>query len=318
MKRSIFLALSVIFLLTGILQANPADIYPTGKVDMVDFAVFAAAWLSNDSPTANWNPDCDISEPNDGFIDELDLAVLAANWLWTALDDKVWVDINDPGVSEHEAFNGYMSKYETTNAQYCAYLNAAKASNGITISADQVIGASGPYLGQMYYYLAGSGHTYNGATNGGAARINWTGSSFTVDSGFGNHPVTYVSWAGAMAFCNYYGWRLPTEWEWQAVADYDGSYTYGHGFGVINNSLANYYDSLHPYGTTAVGSYGTIHGYGMCDMAGNVFEWTDSIYSGSSHVTCGGCWDAADQYSAISYRVGKSGTFHYVGFRVCR
>jgi hypothetical protein len=30
-----------------------------------------------------------------------------------------WVSINDPGVSGHEAFNGQMSKYETTNAQYC-------------------------------------------------------------------------------------------------------------------------------------------------------------------------------------------------------
>jgi hypothetical protein len=317
MRRSIFLALSVIFSLTGILQANPADIYPTGKVDMIDFAVFAAAWLSDDSPTANWNPDCDISEPNDGFIDELDLAVLAANWLWTALDDKVWVDINDPGVSGHEAFNGYMSKYETTNAQYCAYLNAANASEAITISVDRVMGASGPYLGHMYYRLTGSGHTYNGATDGGAARINWTGSSFTVDSGFGNHPVTYVSWRGSMAFCNYYGWRLPTEWEWQAVADHtvDDPYTYGCGPN-INNSIANYYDSTHPYGTTAVGAFGA-YGYGMCDMAGNVFEWTDSIYSSSNHVTRGGSWDVTDQYSAVLHRNGNSGTLHYVGFRVC-
>ena len=46
MKRSMFLALSIIFSLTGILQANPADIYTSDKVDMADFAVFADGWLA--------------------------------------------------------------------------------------------------------------------------------------------------------------------------------------------------------------------------------------------------------------------------------
>ena len=49
-------------------------------VDMADFAVLAAAWLSG-SGDANWNPDCDISDPPDDFIDELDLSVLTGNWL---------------------------------------------------------------------------------------------------------------------------------------------------------------------------------------------------------------------------------------------
>ena len=152
-----------------------------------------------------------------------------------------------------------------------------------------LLGASGSnsgadFVGQVYYDLAGPGYTYDGATNGGAARINYSGGVFTVDSGFENHPVTYVSWYGATAFCNYYGYRLPTEWEWQAVADYDGSYTYGCGT-TINNSIANYFGSTHPDGTTAVGAFGT-YGYGMCDMAGNVWEWTSSCsYSDCS----GGC-----------------------------
>ncbi len=191
----------------------------------------------------------------------------------------VWVYIDDPGVAGHEGFHGYMSKYETTNAQYCEYLNAALASGDITVDGSDVRGANGSnsgedFVGEKYYYLAGAGRSGYGATNGGAARINWTGSSFTVDSGFENHPVTYVSWYGSTAFCNYYGWRLPTEWEWQAVADYDGSYTYGCGTS-INNSIANYYGSTHPDGTTEVGAFGA-YGYGMCDMAGNVLEWTEN------------------------------------------
>lgn len=49
-------------------------------VDFVDFAVLASAWLSDDTDP-HWDPICDISEPKDNLIDELDLAVLCENWL---------------------------------------------------------------------------------------------------------------------------------------------------------------------------------------------------------------------------------------------
>jgi formylglycine-generating enzyme required for sulfatase activity len=139
--------------------------------------------------------------------------------------------------------------------------------------------------------------------------------------GFENHPVTYVNWYGAMAFCNYYGWRLPTEWEWQAVADYDGSYSYGHGPETINTSFANYYGSFHPFGTTVVGAYGSIHGYGMCDMAGNVFEWTTNYndYLGY-RVYRGGAWSHQASYCTVSYsaQYAPQDTSSVMGFRVCR
>lgn len=250
-----------------------------------------------------------------------DFAIFASQWLTEGIPDPegmVWVSINDPGVSGHEGFTGEMSKYETTNAQYCEYLNAAMASGDITVIGSFVKSNSGPYSGQYYYFLGGPGYTYNGATNGGATRINWTGSSFTVDSGFGNHPVTCVSWYGATAFCSHYSYRLPTEWEWQAVADYNGTYTYGCGVS-INNSIANYFGSTHPHGTTAVDAFG-IYGYGMCDMAGNVWEWTDSTYSASSRVIRGGSWDFTGSYCTVSHRYNHSpdSSSHLLGFRVCR
>jgi hypothetical protein len=49
-------------------------------VDLVDFATFASAWLS-EPQDANWKPTCDISSPPDNIIDVLDLAVFAENWL---------------------------------------------------------------------------------------------------------------------------------------------------------------------------------------------------------------------------------------------
>jgi formylglycine-generating enzyme required for sulfatase activity len=218
-----------------------------------------------------------------------------------------------------------MSKYETTNSQYCQFLNAALASGDVTVSGNYVKGENGSnsgadFAGQRYYYLTGSGVTDDGAINGGAAKIHYSGGAFSVESGFENYPVTYVSWYGATAFCNYYGYILPTEWEWQAVADYDGSYTYGCGTS-INNNIANYFGSTHPNGTTAVGTFGT-YGYGMCDLAGNVLEWTSTVYDLGGYVIRGGSWrSSATFYDCnVSGRAGAT-TDHTgdgVGFRVCR
>jgi hypothetical protein len=47
---------------------------------MADFAILASAWQTEPNDT-NWKSACDISQPKDNFIDELDLAVLCENWL---------------------------------------------------------------------------------------------------------------------------------------------------------------------------------------------------------------------------------------------
>ena len=248
----------------------------------------------------------------------------------------VWVYINDSGegmkssngipIDPHGGFTGYMSKYETTNAQYCQFLNAARTSSDITVNGNNVIGANGSNRGvdfadQVYYNLVGEGYTYNGATNGGAARINWDGSSFTVDSGFENHPITYVSWYGSTEFANYYSWRLPTMWEWQAVADFDGSYRYGCGT-TIYPSKANYSRfGSYPHGTTPVDTFES-YGHGMNDMAGNVWEWTSTPCGPGESNIRGGSWVyIGDYYCTVFYTVGGSSQGHMSfdhGFRVCR
>jgi hypothetical protein len=57
-----------------------ADFDSDCDVTMVDFSIFASAWLS-ELGYGNWNPDCDISDPNDNIINELDLAVFCDDWL---------------------------------------------------------------------------------------------------------------------------------------------------------------------------------------------------------------------------------------------
>ena len=252
-------------------------------------------------------------------VDFADFAVFASQWLDESLPDPCgmeWVYIDDPGVDGHEGgFTGYMSKYETTNAQYCEYLNAALADGLITLHNNSVYAGTDTGHSEPYF------NTYAGCPNN---QITYNGGVFSVRSRDGydmsNHPVVEVSWYGATAFCNYYGYRLPTEWEWQAVADYNGSFTYGCGT-TINNGMANYYGSTHPYGTTVVGAFGA-YGYGMCDMAGNVLEWTSSLWNpqSSSRVVRGGCWDGHGYHCAVSsqYSSFPFSSFYDLGFRVCR
>jgi len=243
-----------------------------------------------------------------------------------------WVDINDPGVSGHEGFTGEMSKYETTNGQYCQFLNAALASGDLYVDSNIVYGANGSNIGadfvdEIYFDTFAEDDSsqidYNDVSGSFNVRIR-------DSNDMSNHPVVEVSWYGATAFCNYYGYRLPTEWEWQAVADYEGSYAYGCGTSIDPNK-ANYglgdgdycnplNLSSYPY-TSPVDHYPS-YGYGMNDMAGNVLEWTSSWYSDSHsyRVLRGGGWLNNDIRCTVSYRRDgiPYGTGSYGGFRVCR
>ena len=62
-------------------EPTPGDFEYDCDVDLDDFSVLAAAWLSDPNET-NWNGRCDISDPNDSIIDGLDLEVFNQNWLW--------------------------------------------------------------------------------------------------------------------------------------------------------------------------------------------------------------------------------------------
>ncbi len=268
-------------------------------------------------------------EPSgDEFLAAGDPVCIVVSWGWNDLipPDITWLWIVDSGAGmidkdgepiDEGGFTGFMSKYETTNAQYCKYLNKALLLGYIEVSGD------GDYVTrifsiQHYYHLAGLGYTFNGAINGGAARINYNSLSneFTVDSGFEHHPVSHVTWDGAAAFADSYDWRLPTEWEWQAVADYDGSYEWGCG-PVIHNGMANYRGSYHPVGTITVGTLGT-YGYGLCDMAGNVDEWTSSERLPGIYFARDGNWQYLSSQCCVYERSYSVQSFSNcgLGFRV--
>ena len=111
--------------------------------------------------------------------------------------------------------------------------------------------------------------------HGGNYLGHWNGNDYP--GGKANHPVIRVGWYGAMAYAQWAGKRLPTEAEWEYAARgglVGKKYPWGD---VIDSGKANYLDS--GIGdTTPVGRYPP-NGYGLYDMAGNVWEWCLDEYN---------------------------------------
>jgi len=123
---------------------------------------------------------------------------------------------------------------------------------------------------------------------------------------FGNYPVVEVTWYQAQEYARWAGGRLPTEAEWEYAARGPNRNIYPWGSRAPDSSLLNYAWKLPD--TTAVGSYPDGASWcGALDMAGNVWEWTSSVYQAYRYKSD----DGREDPNASGNRVFRGGAFPY-------
>lgn len=204
----------------------------------------------------------------------------------------------------------YIDQYEVTNSQYAICVDAG--------FCDPV---TPPYAGTSY-----SRAIYYGSVE------------------YADYPVLYASWYEAQRYCGWRGVRLPTEAEWEKAArgGLEGmNYPWGDEaplceFGATNGAKFDDGDVCNNTDTEQVGSY-SANGYGLYDMAGNVWEWVSDFYDenyyensptnnpsgpeeGSYPVIRGGTWNNSADHIRVSDRLfndPKSGSLTS-GFRCAR
>ncbi len=142
----------------------------------------------------------------------------------------------------------YIDRYPVSNAQYAAFIAA-------TGYPTPKYWKDAPQMGAEKPFPAGTTHA--------------------------THPVVGVSYADALAYCEWAGKRLPTEAEWETAAR-GGLVNQNYPWG--NASSRNHANTVGIWGkdkwrwTSPIGSFPP-NGYGVYDMAGNVFEWCVDWYA---------------------------------------
>ena len=139
------------------------------------------------------------------------------------------------------------------------------------------------------------------------------------------HPVNCVDWKQAADFCQWVGARLPTESEWYAEASAAGTRDFPWGDTYPSCDQAVFTRRGGGCGlrlTTAPGCSRPLGNSvsGLCDMAGNVWEWV-STADGPNHLAMGGSWRcvAAEKIAADSQETFSEAFWgHIVGFRCVR
>lgn len=180
----------------------------------------------------------------------------------------------------------YVSRYSITNEQYVEFLN----------EFDNQIEQRNPWI------------NLRGESPADRCRIRKEMHSFVVEDGFKRHPVTYVNYYGAAAFCEWAGGRLPTEEEWEKAARGDDGRNFPWGNHPPTPELANttaegwardvtpLLVNNHPKGVSPYGCY---------QMVGNVWHWT-STYHATRDV------QAVRGGSFFDFRLGARAVYRFI------
>ena len=146
-----------------------------------------------------------------------------------------------------------------------------------------------------------------------------------------NHPVVHVSWRDAEAYCAWAGGRLPTETEWEYAArgGLEGKrYPWGDELTPRGVWRCNIWQGTFPQrdlgedghvGTAPVNAYRP-NGFGLYNVAGNVWEWCADAFGDGTRVIRGGSYLCHASYCnryRVAARTGNTpdSTTGHTGFR---
>lgn len=283
----------------------------------------------------------------------------------TGIDPEAWAFIS-AGVfpyGQHDHMTNVDYDYEimvttVTNEQYARFLNEALADGAVSLGQVEVEageqvwveeGAYGfypgdPFDGYKHEEEIRAGDKLYIPLHDAGLRLTVDGGQFAAIHEYGNHPMTMVTWFGANAYCQFYGWRLPSEIEWEKAARGTGLVD-GRGLPFpwgthIERNNANFYSSFDlfekMYGklgnTTPVGffngqsydGYETLDSaspYGLYDMAGNVWQWTGDDYPKQHYRHMRGGSFYSYEVDLRVWKFNSAGPQYYspqVGFRCAR
>ena len=154
---------------------------------------------------------------------------------------------------------------------------------------------------------------YRACVRAGKCRQHTQYSGFTGDT----QPVVGVSWKDARSFCHWAGGRLPSEAEWEYAARSGGKgwkYPWGNAAATCSRAVMDHGGNgcgkkrTWPVCSKTAGNTTQ----GLCDMAGNVWEWTEDCWHGSysGAPSDGSAWT---RNCSASFRVDRGGSWSNTG-----
>lgn len=192
-----------------------------------------------------------------------------------------------------------MGKYEITNAQYLAFMDAGGYGDSTYWTAEGWIWRTTYNITEPYWWSEGD---YNSGT------------------AFPNYPVVGVSWHESYAFCRWIGGRLPTEAEWEKAARGTDPTNYWPWGSIWDPGRCNSYFNVLPdtFAYSApVGYFSEGQSpYAVYDPAGNVWEWVNDWYQ-SDYYSVSPDSNPAGPDTGV-FRVFRGGGWGNIGSYLCR
>ncbi len=235
-----------------------------------------------------------------------------------------------------------MMATHVTNKQYAKFMNEALAKETISIDADSIKGhhPGDPFDGYLHEWEIPAGEYLLMSFGEAGSHIKLEDGTFVVDKGFENHPVIMVTWYGAKAYADFYGYRLPTEKEWAKAARGTDKRAYPWG-DHINGNITNFGSSTNAlqrlFGgaiarTSPVGYFnGNTYDdfvtednrspYGLYDMGGNAWQWMGDDYPDVHYRYMRGGSFSNYEYNIFVWARNSAGPDFYninIGFRCAR